>query len=125
MSKIKTRIDARIMGKLFLVLFLGFSLLSPGVFALADDHGQMGRSDDQQHRRHSDHYYRNGHWYRHGWFGFEVSAPVLSTGVYVNTLPPTYTPVVIRGTTYYYGDNTYFVASPDGGYTVVSTPVNQ
>ena len=103
----------------FLVLFLGLSLLLPGTFASADEHER----DVRQHAaRHSDHYYHNGHWYRHGWLGLNVAVPVLSTGVYVSTLPPAYTPVVVQGATYYYGDNTYFSPSPDGGYVVVAPP---
>jgi len=99
------------------VIFLSLALLCTGTsLVLADDHGQV--------RHVSHHYYRNGHWYRHGWFGIGVAVPVLSTGVYVNTLPPAYTPVVIQGTTYYYGENTYFRPETDGGYTVVSPPSN-
>jgi hypothetical protein len=109
-----------------LVLLLGFFLVCSGGFASADDHGDHGQMGAGMHRadvnRHSQHYYHNGRWYRHGWFGVGVSVPVLSTGVYVDTVPPAYTPVVVQGATYYYGDNTYFSQLPQGGYTVVTAP---
>jgi hypothetical protein len=127
MSEIKRRINVKTKGKLSLVVLLGLLLISPGTFASADDHGPMGGNGGQHiayANRHSNHYYRNGRWYRHGWFGFGVAEPVLSAGVYIDTLPPAYTPVVIQGTTYYYGDNTYFTQSPQGGYTVVVPPSN-
>jgi hypothetical protein len=78
--------------------------------------------DSQRHGQGGRHYYRNGRWYRRGWFGWPVAEPVLYNGVLVDSLPPTYTPVVVQGNTYYYGDNTYFQQLPEGGYTVVSVP---
>ena len=105
-----------------LLLSLGSFLFSTGPLALADDHGRGDISHRADVRHVSHHYYRNGRWYRHGWFGFDVTVPVLSTGVYVNALPPAYTPVVVQGATYYYGDNTYFSPSPEGGYMVVAAP---
>lgn len=122
MSGIKTKTKAPMISRSFLVIFLGLSIFSSGTWALADDHDQMKRDDSHRAdvRHVSHHYYRNGRWYRHGWFGFEVAVPVLSAGVYVDSLPPAYTPVVIQGTTYYYGNNTYFRPLPEGGYTVVS-----
>jgi len=121
MKEIKTK---------FLVILFGVWVFASGALALADDRGDH-RDDDRgevkvnvEHKgavdRHDRHYYRNGRWYKHGWFGFEIAVPVLPTGVYVDTLPPAYTPVVVQGTTYYYGDNTYFKPLPEGGYTVVS-----
>jgi hypothetical protein len=109
--------------KIFVLLFGAF-LFCSGPLVLADDHGPGGENVSHHANRHSDHYYRNGRWYHHGWFGFDRPVPVLSTGIYVNTLPPAYAPVVIQGTTYYYGDNTYFTQSSDGGYVVVSPPAH-
>jgi hypothetical protein len=121
------------------VLSLALFLFCAGPLAFADTPpnggGQDFRSDnarvgvdDRGHRadpnRHADHYYRNGRWYHRGWFGLEFAAPTLSAGVYVDSLPSSYTPVVVQGTTYYYGDNTYFAAQPQGGYTVVAAPAN-
>ncbi len=86
-----------------------------------DSRVQVSR-DTQRHVQGVNHYYRNGRWYRHGWFGWPIAVSVLSNGVLVDSLPPTYTAVLIQGNTYYYGDNTYFQQLPNGGYSVVSVP---
>jgi hypothetical protein len=121
-----------------LMFSLGLSLFCPGVFAQGYDAGHDGRHDGgnyssrdsgaqvrsnvQRNGHGSQHYYNNGRWYRRGWFGWGVPVPVLSSGVLIDSLPPTYTVVVVQGNTYYYGDNTYFRQLPAGGFTVVSVP---
>ena len=127
MPGIKIRIYVHTISKLCVVFVLGSILFTSSSLVLADEHQGHFRDDRGQAReRHvSHHYYHNGNWYRHGWFGWGVRVPVLSAGVYVDTLPPAYTPVVIQGTTYYYGDNTYFRSLPEGGYTVVAAPSSQ
>jgi hypothetical protein len=120
--------------KTALMFSLGLSLFCPGVFAQGHEDGHdggnisirdsgQGRSNGPRSGHGSQHYYNNGRWYRHGWFGWGVAVPVLSAGVLIDSLPPSYTVVVIQGNTYYYGDNTYFRQLPAGGFAVVAVPL--
>jgi hypothetical protein len=133
--------------KIVLVLGICLSLFNSGAFAQdhdrgnnrgddrgnirADDRGNVrsdagvqvsrdDRRDDRRDGRGGSHYYRDGRWYTHGWFGWEIPVPVLSVGVLIDSLPQSYTIVEVHGNTYYYGDNTYFRQLPQGGYTVVN-----
>jgi hypothetical protein len=111
-------------------LLLGSFLSYSGGLALADDRDRNGdikkdttrdvTRDVRSHR----HYYHNGRWYRKGWFGFGIAVPALSVGAFVDFLPATYTGVAVQGRVYYYGDNTYFMPLPEGGYLVVAPPSN-
>ena len=118
-----------------LMLLLGLSLFCPAVFAQRHDEGQdsrnnvrnISRDSREQNRNNvrrnghgSQHYYNNGRWYRHGWFGSGVYVPVLSSGVLIDSIPSSYEVVVVRGNTYYYGDHTYFRQLPAGGFAVVT-----
>lgn len=106
-----------------LMLLAGLSLFIPSVFAQEHDGGHAQERGNVQRNGHgSQHYYNNGRWYRRGWFGWGVPVPVLSSGVYIDSLPPSYTLVVVGGNTYYHGDNTYFSQLPAGGFAVVSPP---
>jgi hypothetical protein len=117
--------------KTALMFSLALSLFCPGVFAQGHedrhDGGDNGRNIKRdagpQERRDghgSQHFYNNGRWYKHGWFGWDVAVPVLSAGVFVDSLPTAYTVVIIQGNTYYHGDNTYFRQVSTGGFTVVT-----
>jgi len=118
-----------------LMFSIGLSLFCPGVFAQGHDDGRDGRDhgsnirrdsgerNDQRNGHGSQHYYNNGRWYRHGWFGLGVAVPVLPSGVLIDSLPSSYTVVVVQGNTYYYGDNTYFRQLPEGGFAVVTIPL--
>jgi hypothetical protein len=120
-----------------LMFSMGLSLFVPGVFAqghddghdrgnngsnFSRDSGTRDRDNIQRNGHGSNHYYRNGRWYSHGWFGWEIPVPVLSAGVFIDSLPASYTVVVVQGNTYYYGDNTYFRQLPAGGFAVVTVP---
>jgi len=106
------------------------AMLSPGVFAQGRQEGHdrgnagtMNRGHEAQGRSggHANrHYYHNGNWNRNGWFGWGARAPIFSNGVLVASLPPGYTTVVVSGSTYFYGENTYFRQMPSGGYAVVT-----
>jgi len=125
--------------KTALMFALGLSLFCPGVFAQVvhdDGHyggnngnysgrdpGSRGRENGPRNGHGSQHYYNNGRWYRHGWFGWGVPVTVLSAGVLIDSLPSSYTVVVVGGNTYYYGDNTYFRQLPAGGFAVVEVPI--
>jgi hypothetical protein len=107
-----------------LMLLCGFSLFcAASAFAQGYQDGHNGaqvRSNVQRAGHGSQHYYNNGRWYRRGWFGWGTPVPVLSAGVLIDSLPPSYSVVVVRGNTYYYGDNTYFRQLPEGGFAVVT-----
>jgi hypothetical protein len=69
------------------------------------------------------HYYRGGHWYRHGWFWFDTAVAALTIGALVESLPPRYTTVVYSGMPYYYADGYYYRPYGYGGYMVVQPPI--
>ena len=123
-----------------LIMILGFCLafFNPGAFAQNHDR-QDHRGDDrenvqknpgvqdsshgQRESRRGNHYYHDGRWFSRGWFGLGVPVSVMPAGVIIDSIPPNYTVVVIRGNTYYFGDNMYFSQLPQGGYTVVSVHI--
>ncbi len=109
-----------------LVILLMLTLFCPGAFARGDDRG-YNRGGDRGHERGDNrgerYYYRDGRWYRHGWFGFDFLVSALVIGALIDALPPRHTTVVVEGTPYYYGDNHYYRQAPNGGYVVVSPPV--
>ena len=112
--------------KVVLVILLMLSLFCPGVFARGDDRGgNRGyvRVDNRGHNRGDRHYYRDGRWYRTGWFGFGIVVSALAIGALIDALPPRHTTVVVEGTPYYYDDRYYYRQAPQGGYVVVPAPV--
>jgi len=110
--------------KSVLILFMGMSLFCPGAFAQGYHDGNNGGYNGQRVGHGSQHYYNNGRWYKHGWFGWGVPVPVLPAGVLIDSLPSSYTLVVVQGQTYYYGNNTYFRQLPAGGFAVVTLPLS-
>jgi len=116
--------------RVVLVSLLTLTLFSPGAFARGDDRGDNrgydrggNRGDNRGYNRGDRHYYRDGKWYKHGWFGFDILVSVLAIGAFIDALPPRHTTVVVAGTPYYYGDNRYYRQAPNGGYVVVSPPM--
>ena len=111
--------------KIVLVILLVLTLFCPGAFARGNDKGGNrgnDRADNRGYNRGDSHYYRDGRWYKHGWFGFDILVSALAIGALIDALPPRHTTVVVQGTPYYYGDNHYYRQSTDGGYMVVSPP---
>ena len=118
--------------KIALMLLLGLSLFYPGAYAQRHDDGHNGGRDvsrgsvaqgqdrGQRTGHGNRHYYHNGKWNRNGWYGLGASGPVMTDGYRVETLPPGYTTVNIAGSTYFYGNESYFRQSPSGGYMVVT-----
>jgi hypothetical protein len=83
--------------------------------------GVRGRNHEVVVMGHSRYHYRDGHFYRPGWFGLEFyigSAPI---GAVVSTIPVGHRTVVVAGTPYYYYDNVYYRRCPTG-YVVVQSP---
>jgi hypothetical protein len=116
--------------RMFFVILLILTLFSPGAFARDDNRGHdkggnrgYSRADNRGHDSGSRHYYRDGRWYRRGWFGFEFVVSALAIGALINSLPPTHSTVVVEGDSYYHDDRYYYRQRPDGYYVVVQPPV--
>jgi hypothetical protein len=116
--------------RLFFVILLILTLFSPGAFARDDNRGHdkggnrgYSKADNRGHNSGSGHYYRDGRWYRHGWFGWEFAVSALAIGALINSLPPTHATVVVEGNQYYHDDRYYYMQRPDGYYVVVQPPV--
>lgn len=84
-----------------------------------EDRREYRRRYNKIHR----HYYRDGRWYRPGWFGLSFAVSVLTNGTMIDELPPKHTTVIIQGIPYYHDDRYYYRTSPEGGYVVVQSPV--
>lgn len=112
--------------RIVLVTLLMLTLFCPGAFARGDDRGGdrgNNRIDYRGYNRGDRYYYRDGGWYKPGWFGFGVLVSALAIGALIDALPPQHTTVVVQGTPYYYGDNHYYRQASNGGYVVVAPPV--
>jgi hypothetical protein len=108
--------------RVVLVLLLGITLFCPSAFARGDDRGGSrgySRGDNRGER----HYYRDGRWYKPGWFGFGFVVSALAIGALIESLPPKHTTVIVEGAPYYHDDRYYYRQLPDGGYVVVPAPV--
>lgn len=70
------------------------------------------------HRYH----YRDGRFYRPGWFGFDFVVVAPPIGAVIKVLPPRRNIIIVRGVRYYYYDNIYYTDCP-GGYIVVTPPI--
>lgn len=103
--------------KMAIILCLALVLCSPEAFAWG---GGRGGGRDGGHG--GSHYYRDGRWYRHGWFGFDIAVTALAIGALVDSLPPRHATVIVGGVPYYYYDDFYYRTYP-GGYVVVPPPV--
>jgi hypothetical protein len=104
--------------RVFLVMLLILTLFSPSVFARGGDRG-----GDRGHDRGRSHYYHDGRWYEHGWFGFGFAVSALTIGALIEALPPRHTTVVVDNTPYYHDDTYYYRQLPEGNYVVVAPPV--
>ena len=104
------------------VLILALALALPCRDAFAEGHGGGGHGGGGWGGG-GRHYYNNGGWYRHGWFGFDVAVSALAIGAIIDSLPPRCSTVVVGGVPYYYYGNYYYQPYPYGGYVVVPPPV--
>jgi hypothetical protein len=112
--------------RVVLVSLLMLTLFCPCAFAREDNRGNdrgNNRGFVRDDRRDERYFYRDGSWYKPGWFGFGIAVAALAIGVLIDSLPPQHTTVVVAGTPYYYGDNHYYRQAPNGGYVVVEPPV--
>ena len=110
--------------RVVLAILLMLTMFCPGAFARGDDRGgNSGYSDNRGYNRGERYYYRDGGWYKPGWFGFGIAVAALAIGALIDSLPPEHTTIIVQGTPYYYGDNHYYVQAPNGGYVVVAPPM--
>jgi hypothetical protein len=114
--------------RLVMVFLLMLTLSCPSAFARGDDRshdrgGDRGYHSESRGYSHGEsHYYRDGRWYRHGWFGFGVLVSALAIGAFIEALPPRHTTVVVENTPYYYDNQYYYRPITQGGYVVVPPP---
>ena len=106
---------------------LSMLMLMPSVPAFARDRDDRGKGDDHRRREvvvvgHDRYHYRDGRFYRPGWFGLEFSIGTPPFGAVVTRLPFGYRTIVVADAPYYYYDNVYYRPCP-GGYAVVPQPV--
>jgi hypothetical protein len=112
--------------RIVLAILLTLTLSCPNAFARGNDRKDNrgdNRGDSRGYNRGDAHYYRDGRWYRHGWFGWEFAVSALAIGAFISSLPPRHTTVVVEGAPYYHDDRYYYRQIPEGGYVVVPAPV--
>ncbi|MDD5565496.1 MAG: DUF6515 family protein [Candidatus Omnitrophica bacterium] len=109
--------------KMVIAVLAGAMLIMP-VTAFA-----RGREQQRGHARHEvvmvnhqRYHYRDGRFYRPGWFWFEFAVITPPIGAVVTFLPVGHRTVLIGSATYYYYDNVYYKSCPSG-YVVVPAPV--
>ena len=121
--------DKLLMKRFLLVLFLGCALLTPSASAWARDkdarrpevRNNGGHHDEVVVAGHERFHYRDGRFYRPGWFGFEIALNVPPLGIVVSRIPAGYKTVVVGSTPYYYYNHIYYRPCPTG-YVVVPAP---
>ncbi|MBF0479147.1 MAG: hypothetical protein HQL26_06655 [Candidatus Omnitrophica bacterium] len=87
------------------------------------DNRGISRENNRQYNHGERYHYREGRWYKRGWFGWEFAVSGLVIGALVESLPPRHTTVVVDNDSYYYDKNVYYQQLPDGSYIVVQPPV--
>lgn len=104
-------------------LIMGFCLTFtlPYSNAFAWDRGR-GRPHEVVIVRHERYHYRDGRFYRPGWFGFELAVVAPPIGAIVRVLPLGHRTILAGGLTYYYYNDVYYRPCPSG-YIVVLAPV--
>ena len=113
--------------RIVLIFLLGLAFFHSSAFAQGynREHNRGYFRGDRGYNRNNvwghGRYYRNGGWYRHGWFGSEMPVPMFD-GVVVGSLPSNCTTVGIQDNAYYLCGNQYFRPMPGGGYMEGSEP---
>jgi hypothetical protein len=107
--------------KLLLVTVICLALVMSSTDAFARDRDR-GRPHEVVIVGHERYHYRDGRFYRPGWFGFEFFLAKPPIGAIVTTLPFGYTTIIVGGLPYYYYDHVYYRAHASG-FTVVPAPV--
>jgi hypothetical protein len=109
--------------KFWLAAFLVLVLIIPTTDAFARE---WKRSLPARHETvrvdHQRYYYRDGRFYRPGFFGFGFFMVRPRIGVVIRVLPASYRTIVVSGVPYYYYDDIYYRPCSTG-YEVVPAPV--
>lgn len=84
--------------------------------------GRGGHGHEEIRMGHERYHYRNGRFFRLGWFGLEIGVIAPPAGVIVTTIPAGHRTVIAGKTTYFVYDNVYYTTCPSG-YIVVPPPV--
>ncbi len=100
---------------------LGAVALPLGQALAWDHHGHQGRREVIV-VGHDRYHYRDGRFYRPGWFGMEVALTIPPFGAVVTAIPTGYTTVVTGGETYFCYNHIYYRRHANG-YIVVPEPV--
>jgi len=109
--------------KFWLIVGLCLMLALPysNVFA-SDRDRDRGRSHEVVIVGHERYHYRDGRFYRPGWFGFEFSVFAPPIGAVVRVLPFGHRTIIVGGARYYYYDHVYYTDC-HSGYIVVPVSV--
>lgn len=109
--------------KIWLVMALCLLCALPysEAFAWGTSKGSRSRQEVVVVKQHKYHY-RDGRFYRPGWFGFSLAVVIPPMGAVVTYIPAGHRRVIVGGITYFYYDNIYYKACPSG-YIVVQEPV--
>lgn len=87
------------------------------------DNSEISRREKRWDKHRKRYRYRDGHWYKRGWFGRESVVLSPAIGAMVESLPPRCASVVVEDVTYYHDGAAYYRHLPDGLYIVVRQPV--
>jgi hypothetical protein len=98
-------------------------LIMMAIYSQAFAEGRPRGGHHEEVRRGRERYdYRDGRFYKPGWFGFNFMLNLSPVGVVVRALPVGHGTIIINGSTYYYYEHTYYRRCPSG-YIVVEQPV--
>ncbi len=123
-------------GKVWQAGILGVIILLCSVNAFAEDRGghgrgRVGREHDFRGRPHevvsmghNRYHYRDGSFFRLGWFGLEFAVVTPPMGAIITVLPSGYRAVAVNGATYYSYNNIYYQPC-NSGYVVVPQPLER
>lgn len=123
-------------GKVWLTGILGVLVILCSVNAFAEDRGGHGRGRERgEHNSwnrphevvrmgHQRYHYRDGSFFRLGWFGLEFAIVKPPVGAVITFLPSGSRTIVVNGATYYSYNNIYYQPCPMG-YVVVPQPLER
>ncbi len=123
-------------GKVWLAGVLSVIILLCSVNAFAADRGGhsgaragreqnfKGRPHEVVNMGHNRYHYRNGRFFRVGWFGLEIAVVTPPMGAVITVLPFGHRIVVVNGATYYSYNNIYYQPCPMG-YVVIPQPLER
>lgn len=123
-------------GKVWLVGVLSMFITLCSVNAFAEERGGHGRERERREHNfrdrphevvrmgHDRYHYRDGSFFRLGWFGWEFAVATPPRGAVITVLPFGYRTVVVNGAKYYCHNNIYYQPCPMG-YVVVPQPIER